>query len=361
MENKTKYSVTFFGTADDYDYVGNFHEGFAYVRNNYKEKKVGYIDKDGNLIIPLEYYGGFERLSGRRMDTPSFFSQGLAGLCKGDKCGFVDGTDSVVIPFEYDDVYFFSEDLAAVRKNSGWGFINKAGEIVIPLEYEWAYYFSEGLAPVKKNGKFGYIDKTGAPVIPIELEYDYAGPFCGGLAQVSAGVGEIIKSDNESIAEFQKRHSEALKNQLWGVIDKSGKLVSQLKHGTETFKEGLRVVSENGKYYYTDTAGNQPFRGGFDDAWHFNNGLAWVKINGKYGLTDKTGRLVMSAEAGYEPAGNFHGGFAAVKKDNKYGYIDLTGNIVVPTEYDLAGSVNESLAVAEKDGKWAVIKFDYDL
>ena len=43
-----------------YDYIGQFHEGRAFVRNNAAEFRAGYIDRQGKESIPLRYYGRFQ-------------------------------------------------------------------------------------------------------------------------------------------------------------------------------------------------------------------------------------------------------------------------------------------------------------
>jgi hypothetical protein len=78
---------------------------------------------------------------------------------KGDKWGYIDKQGEIVIPIQYDDAGFFSEGLARVRVNGKYGFIDTKGNMVIPAVYDEAYGFSEGLAQVKINGKWRYIDK----------------------------------------------------------------------------------------------------------------------------------------------------------------------------------------------------------
>jgi len=60
----------------------------------------------------------------------------------------------------------FSEGLARVKDANGkQGYIDKTEKVVIPCQWEWAYAFREGLANVKDaNGKWFKIDKTGKVV-----------------------------------------------------------------------------------------------------------------------------------------------------------------------------------------------------
>jgi len=70
---------------------------------------------------------------------------------------------------DYDAIYeesqFFSEGLAGVKKDGKWGYINAEGEEVIPCIYDSVYYFFEGRARVEKNGEYMWIDKAGEEII----------------------------------------------------------------------------------------------------------------------------------------------------------------------------------------------------
>ncbi len=111
--------------------------------------KWGYVDAQGNTVIPCKY------------DWAGSFREGLAAVELNDKWGFIDQQGNTVIPCKYDDVGFFSEDLVRVELNFKWGYIDKQGNEVIPCKYDDAYGFREGLAWVELNGKKGCINTRG--------------------------------------------------------------------------------------------------------------------------------------------------------------------------------------------------------
>ena len=84
-----------------------------------------------------------------------------------DLYGFIDKNGNQVIPYKYRYVEDFSEGLAVVKTyNKPWtffdnyGFIDKDGNEVIPCEYDHAESFKNGLAHVAKNCcEYFYIDK----------------------------------------------------------------------------------------------------------------------------------------------------------------------------------------------------------
>ena len=71
-----------------YDYMTDFSEGLAKVDIFYKPKeKVGYIDFKGKQVIPIIY------------DRGENFSDGLALVTKDGQVGFIDKQGNVIIPF----------------------------------------------------------------------------------------------------------------------------------------------------------------------------------------------------------------------------------------------------------------------
>ena len=70
------------------------------------------IDRQGNI----KFFSTYEQV------TP--FSQGLSAVKIGNKWGFINEKNVLVIPAQYQSVHAYSEGLAAVEINNKWGFIN---------------------------------------------------------------------------------------------------------------------------------------------------------------------------------------------------------------------------------------------
>ncbi|WP_230657362.1 WG repeat-containing protein [Psychrobacter sp. I-STPA10] len=276
--------------VEGYEKVGCLRDGLAGVisRNEAEpytlSNRIGYIDKDGTLVIPFEY-------------------DGLMAGEGGEEIAFND----------------FSEGLVAVSKNDKYGFINTKGEMIIPLEYELARSFSDGLAVVSKDGFYGAIDKTGKVVIP--FEYEQLNDFNDGFASV-AGVNEEG-------------------NYQYGLIDKANKAVIPFMYDEMgNFSEGLLAVKKNDKWGYVDKT-NKPVIAlnlPYEQVNDFSNGLAAVfdyienSDNMKYGYIDKKGELVipMNFTREYWMSSNgiidFSGGIAVVQdKDGRSFCIDTKG------------------------------------
>ncbi|MBE6238474.1 MAG: hypothetical protein E7113_00300 [Bacteroidales bacterium] len=99
--------------APKYQEVGKFNEGVAPVMLG---GKYGYVDRDGNCVIPYKYeYAGI-------------FSEGLARVCMGEKFGFIDKNGKTVLPYKYSDAGDFIDGLAAVFFDGKKGYIDKTGQ-----------------------------------------------------------------------------------------------------------------------------------------------------------------------------------------------------------------------------------------
>ena len=172
-------------------------EGIEYFQFE-EDGKTGFRDLNGNIVIEAKF------------DMAEMFSEGYSSVRVGDKHGFIDETGKYVLPLQsYEFLGSLHNGLASVRINDKVGFINIKGQEIIKPQFDWVGDFSEGLCVVRNDnpkneiGKYGYIDTTGKVVI--DFRFQYANNFENGRAKV-----EI--------------------NNLWGAIDKTGKLVEPATH-----------------------------------------------------------------------------------------------------------------------------------
>jgi hypothetical protein len=319
--------------------------------------KCGYIDKQGNPAIPVQFDECWE------------FSEGLAGVKVGEKWGFIDTTGKFVVEPRFQDesrqvkksftktpwtevvhtVESFSDGLALVKMGEKWGYLEKTGATAIDPQFDGAAPFSEGLAAVRMGDKHGYIDTKGVLVIPVG--FDEAWHFSGGLAAVKSG-------------------------KTWGYVDKQGKMVIEPRFEAKRevrkiagikvdidfnefsdFHEGLAAVNVGGQWAYMDKEGKTVIKPRFDRAVGFSEGLAAVGVNGRGGYVDPTGSMVIKPQ--FQLAMSFHEGVAAVQVagqskegDQQWGYINKKGELVIPAQFAGAEDFREGLAqVVYREGK----------
>lgn len=152
----------------NYDYVDNCICGLSKVQ---KAGKVGYVNQEGTVIIPLKYEDGLT------------FHEGYAAVRIGSKWQYLDSLGNALTEPIFDDANSFSNGLAPVSQSNLFGFINTKGTIVIPIQFSGARGFTEGVAPAANaKGYWGYIDTEGRWVIkPV---YDFTDNFDNGEARV---------------------------------------------------------------------------------------------------------------------------------------------------------------------------------
>lgn len=148
--DKTGRQVTDFFEGEYQD----FRNGYSVVTNGIN-RKVGLIDSYGNMIVPMQYW----------LIASGWIKDGLVCVMYDtDRAGFINlKTGQTVIPCEYDPIggFAFSEGLWPVKKNGKCGFINMSNQLVIPYNYDGARDFHEGFSVVEKYGKYGYVDRYG--------------------------------------------------------------------------------------------------------------------------------------------------------------------------------------------------------
>ncbi len=265
--------------VEGYERVGCLRDGLAGVislsddgYDNNISNRVGYIDKDGQLVIPFEF----------------------DGIPSGEGGDYLDFND-------------FSEGLAAVSKNDKYGFINAKGEFVIEPKYDWANSFSDGLAVVSLDGKSGAIDKAGKTIIP--FEYEFLGSFQNGFATAARPTNDAENYDRK-----------------YGLINKQNEVIIPFMYDEMgDLSESLIAVKKDGKWGYVDTNNKPviPINLAYETVNGFSDGLAAVfnyeenSDNYKYGYIDKTGKLIIPMQ------------FLKVYWDDSEGFIDFNNGIAI--------------------------------
>ena len=236
----------------------------------------GYLNQDGDTIIPLEKYTFLNPIDDEGM---------ILAESKG-KHGYINILQDTLIPFVYYDLGVFSYGLAPAKQNGKYGFINRGGEVVIPFIYggSKSYFYKCQLAEVKLDGKYGFIDKNGKIVIPIKFE------------QVSSNKIDSLVC--------------AMQNGKWAFFSCSGEQLTNFEYDKIT------------ESYYNDL-----------NYTYFERGLCRVERNGKIAYLNKEFKEVVNFGT-YDASEPFRNYLGIVSKNGKYGIIDTLGNIVLPIKYD---------------------------
>lgn len=207
-----------------YDNCTEFNGGYA-------------IAKRGKELLILDKKGAEKPISDPQILKVEHFSEGLAPFSNPEKkMGFIDTEGKMVIPFKFLSVGYFVNGLAWAKTfEKRVGFINKQGEWVIEPKFLAAGDFDKqsGLARVKKeNEQYAYVNQKGELVEITNTET--LSEFSEGLAYGRKGekVGFynasgqwVIEAQFEAVRSFRNGYAAAKKGGLWGLIDTKGKWV----------------------------------------------------------------------------------------------------------------------------------------
>lgn len=164
-------------------------------------KSTGYINKNGETVIPFDYSSGTDFKNGYAKVQDKYTKM----------YGIIDLNGNYIVPPEYTYISndYYKSDYIFVRKpNSNFGYIDFKGNQVIDFKYAYGGLFSEGLAvvstPLNENM---YIDKNGNKSFELEFnisQYDNEN-FKGGIAKVNLkdGYSAYINKKGDVIFKFK--------------------------------------------------------------------------------------------------------------------------------------------------------------
>jgi hypothetical protein len=322
-----------------------------------RDGKEGFINAEGKIVQKPKHNAVRE------------FSEGLAPVLVGDKWGYVNRKNEMVIAPRWKAlsqgwlpaVGSFSEGLAPVIEQVHWdviddsnyysykcGYINLKGEYVIEPKFRQdCGSFSDGLARIavdlqgdeyeKGEGWLGFIDKKGDWVI--KPQFFEAGNFAEGFALVQS---EPTPQDlYVKIPPTGLVRNNYARKSLY-LIDKKGKRNEGLKdcRWRYSFREGLTIVyDQNFEPSFINEQCEEVFRlpsdVQIDTVRFFSEGLLLVKkeIKGQkmFGYLDRSGKVAIDFK--FVEADYFSDGLAGVvikEGDETYNaYINRTGEIVL--------------------------------
>ncbi len=345
----------------DCDTIGNFLNGFARIE---KEKKVGCLDKKGNMAIPMIY-----SQVGPFIDGRAIIAKGdLSVLQRGEpiELGFIDNTGKELFILNCQSLQYPAGGLAPIAMNNKWGYVDLTGKIIIPCQYDYADVFIGNAAIVATEGKGGLINKGGQYIVEPKYDYltfvssKYIVVFSGSLNESGyPDVGKFGVIDNTSKAVLPQQYDQMgansgvifiIQNDKCGIADTiTGKIIVPCEmEFIPRFNEGIAYYSKGGKYGYIKEGGKILTQPLYETADDFSGGLAKVRQAGKIGFVNKAGVLFIPCT--YDYAEGPFNGLWMVNKGSKYGFVSSKG-LIIPCIYDMALYQDNDLVLVQKAGK----------
>lgn len=282
--------------------------------------KYGYIDCKNNFVIKptLIYKVPFDK--NEQMNCN--FYEGLAVYQNEHtlKYGYINKQGDTIIPAKFVTAAPFADSLGLVsiedeKHSKKFGYINHNGQFVIEAKFDNAYDFSEGLAV----GRYFWADKdwsTRIETIIINKKGNMVGRPLGMTRLSSFSEGYCIEY-NEIF--------NAVK-----FIDKNGEDATDLLEDAGGFSEGLSPIKINGKWGFCDTKFKLIIPAIYNSVSYFSQGIAPAKKGGTWGYINKTGETIIPFK--YDSCTSFDNSLAKFYFKqagyNVNGYINRKGEIV---------------------------------
>ena len=127
----------------------------------FKNDKYGYIDTEGNTLIPLKYQG------------IGVFNDKIALAKKNNKIGVLDIDGNEIIPFIYDEIYIGQNNKFIIKENMQYFSFNLKEKKYLPIDS--LQKINDKLLIFSKNEKLGIMDYIGN--VLILPEYDEISTF----------------------------------------------------------------------------------------------------------------------------------------------------------------------------------------
>jgi len=225
-----------------FDLIDEEHGGYCRVK---LKGKWGFMDTTGKIAVELNYD-----------EVRNFFPSGVAPFKSNWKWGLIDTKGNVVVDTLYDEIgeeFSFGIDwnsndfgFIKARKDGKTGFIDAAGNVKVPFKYEMTGMWRGGYCPVytadQKPSRLTLIDKNGKEMFESTDKYNSVGEFSEGM--ISAGFNgykkmmgyidvtskEIIPLQFEETNAFKNGVAIVKKDGFFGLIDKTGKNVTDFKY-----------------------------------------------------------------------------------------------------------------------------------
>ena len=229
-----------------------------------------------------------------------FFSDRILAK-RNDKYGFINITNSVTIPFKYDEIRLRG-NIFDVRINNMWGIMNMLGNELTHIKYsEPIVYTTNSIAIVvdSLSGRKGVLDICGNEIIPCIYTY---------IMQDNNNPEYIYVAID---GRFDKQNSNFFSGHIsfayWGCFDIKGKLIIPVSY------DCIKII---GEYCYAGWLGN--FLEGIEFMSHNN----LTEYSGVYDLYNKDGKFLIGGFDLFNTESGilfFHFGGKWISNQDKYG------------------------------------------
>jgi len=257
-----------------------------------------------------------------------------------NKFGYIDRETNIVIPLEYEDAGIaVSTPIFPVKKNGKWGYVNKKNQVILPFNYGYLTGISQGFGWIrdKRYDFVGLADANGKVIFDdgryVNVEYAYEGKLTftqkdaisdqylqGYLDSATGRV--IIPARFNHCDWFYKGRAVVKKNNLSALIDATGKIILPYKYETLLRWGNHYIVSLKGKMGMIDSTGKIITPPEYDRI-SYSGWLATISKGNLQGIMHYNGKLLISPR--YDYIRNITDEIFYAKKDGKNYLVSVKG------------------------------------
>lgn len=301
-----------------------------------KEGKLGLVNSKGQTILNTEY-------SNIQILKEGYKSEYLVANVEG-KFGIISASGTIILETKYDEIkYLNSNETYAIKLDGTTQLVNSKGEVLQTSEGEEYVYAKGENVIVSKDGKFGIEKLTGEQVIAYDYE-DLNYTFSIYYIAKKDGKYGIINVNNETVKEFEYTNMYCVEEGNFIVADKTDTETvifdSNLTQKLSGIVSEINITKGHIKMYIGSEYKYYNFK--FEEKQNTEilsqNTLFLSKKDGKYGFTDKAGNVVVDYI--YDDATEQNScGYVAVKQNGVWGSLKRNGSIALNPTVNLDNSI----------------------
>ncbi len=293
-----------------------------------KARKLYNDEKVIELSEKLRYEYKIKTLNSSKVKIPS--SDWVIPYYNGEKWGFVNSNNDLIIGYDYEDATRFIDGYSVVKIDGIYTLIDKKGywNAVDKNELDEVISLTDSCIIGVKDGRYGIYSRTFKPLTEEMFDCVYAND--NGLYLVQKdGKWAILSSDLEPVTDYM--YTDV-------AVNSKG----------QVFNGQYAVVRDEQGYFMINQAGEALFTERFSNAKGFEGGyFAVANSEGKWGFANSDSSLVVDYQ--YEDAKGFSCSLGAVKYAGKWGYINRYNDIIIEPQYEEAFPFIEGIAMATND------------
>lgn len=326
----------------EYTYASDFFNGKS---NIIVDSIPGILFKDGNKKMFPEFNATY------------WYKDDLGLAIKDKKYGFINKNGEIIIPLVYEDAFPFYNGYASIKENDKWNYLNKEGKIIFsdslifsykPIIDNKAIFMISG-NEVEKRKRMHSEDRNGSQTFAEYLNQIKNIQLKEGLIDINGKV--IIEPIYDEISGyFINGFMRVRNNGKAGIINEKGEIVIPIEYDNVLdFKNGMFTAEKSNSWGIIDVGNNTIIPFEYRRIRHFENDLALITKKGT-GYINKEKEIVIEPQNSFNLSGDFYNGLALVKKDKKFGFINKENKIVIPIIYDNALPFKGKKTIVQKDG-----------